>query len=69
MGTLKQSEFVSKTKGSLPLDEQLSINLRHSCVDCEFVISCPVAQQKGGPEVDVLVGSYRIGALKERCLL
>lgn len=69
MSTLRKTESVSKTQDPLQLDDELSINLRHSCIDCPFVVGCPVAQQSGGPDVDVLVGSYRVSALKERCLL
>ncbi|MGI0081264.1 MAG: hypothetical protein ACRECH_16780, partial [Nitrososphaerales archaeon] len=68
MTAQKQAESVSRAYPQ-PQDDQLSINLRHSCVDCAFVISCPIAQQRGAPDTDVLVGSYRISALKERCLL
>ncbi len=69
MSTLKQTHSVSNAQESLPLAEQFDINLRQSCIDCAFVISCPIAQEKGGPDIDVLVGSYRVAALKERCLL
>ncbi|HKW03876.1 MAG TPA: hypothetical protein VJN71_01135 [Nitrososphaerales archaeon] len=67
MSTLKQAN--SDSPKSALLEDQLDINLRHSCVDCPFVISCPVTQDKGAPDVDVLIGSYRPAALATRCLL
>jgi hypothetical protein len=69
MNALKHVEATVNDGKSVALDEQFNINLRQSCLDCPFVISCPVSQERGGPEMDVLVGSYRVAALKERCLL
>ncbi|MHB8566538.1 MAG: hypothetical protein ACYC7D_09590 [Nitrososphaerales archaeon] len=49
--------------------EELDVNLRSSCLACNFLTSCAVADEKSSPDHDALLGSYRFGALKERCLL
>ena len=52
-----------------PQEKNFEINLRQCCIDCQFLPSCPVAQEKGGPETDQLLGTYRLSALTKRCLL
>ncbi|MHB1909072.1 MAG: hypothetical protein ACYCQJ_09430 [Nitrososphaerales archaeon] len=51
------------------LDSLLKLNLRENCLDCKFIENCPVVESNASPEHDVLIGSYRISALKSRCLL
>jgi hypothetical protein len=48
---------------------ELDINLRSSCIDCKFVMSCHVATKSGTPKLDVLLGTYRFNALEKRCLV
>ncbi len=60
---------VSKNIATAEVPRELDINLRSSCLACSFITSCAVAERKSSPDYDVLIGSYRINALKERCLL
>lgn len=50
-------------------ESELDINLRSACLACRFLANCPVAEERSTPDRDVLLGSYRFGALKERCLV
>ncbi|MHB1907918.1 MAG: hypothetical protein ACYCQJ_03480 [Nitrososphaerales archaeon] len=45
------------------------INLRSSCLDCQFLNCCVVSEKKGTPRLDVLIGTYRASALKKKCLI
>ena len=47
----------------------LDINLRSSCLACEFVSNCPVVDASESPDFDTLIGTYRFSALKTRCLV
>lgn len=51
------------------IDSELDINLRSTCLACKFLANCPVAEERSAPDKDVLLGSYRFRALKERCLV
>lgn len=67
-----QSRSSSSSDGSpLEIEEEVifDINLRSSCLDCAFLANCPVAEKRGTPKLDVLIGTYRITALKKRCLV
>jgi hypothetical protein len=48
---------------------KFDINLRSSCLDCQFLVSCPIAEKEGTPKSDVLVGTYSLKALKKGCLV
>lgn len=50
-------------------EANFDVNLRSSCIECCFLSECPVAGKKGTPKLDVLLGTYRIRALKKRCLV
>jgi hypothetical protein len=63
----KHELFSEKRK--LSLGEKLEINLRHSCIECAFFSSCPVAERSGSPEIEPMIGSFGMASLKERCVL
>ena len=48
---------------------KFDINLRSSCLDCQFLSSCPIAEKRGTPKLDVLLGTYSSKALSKRCLV
>ncbi len=57
-----------ENSGLVSKREEFDYNLKSCCVECEFIFSCRVAQEKGGPQSDEHIGMYRFSSLKERCL-
>jgi len=49
--------------------EEIDINLKSSCVACPFVACCNATDERGSPDRDVLVGTYRFLSLKEKCII
>jgi hypothetical protein len=49
--------------------ELLDINLRSSCIGCQFILNCPIAKKTRMPKSDVLLAAYGLKALVRRCLV
>ena len=58
-----------KLRRAVSEEREMEINLRSSCLDCQFLSNCPIVEKKSSPESDVLIGSYRFRALNDKCLL
>ncbi|MHB1868551.1 MAG: hypothetical protein ACYCPP_06350 [Nitrososphaerales archaeon] len=67
----KGVNFTENASGITSMREErdLDINLRSSCLACEFVSNCPVVDVSASPDSDTLIGTYRFSALKTRCLV
>ena len=65
----ESSETASKEQASLATVEDIEINLRSSCLACAFAADCAITETRGTPDRDVLLGSYRFLALKDKCLV
>lgn len=48
---------------------EIDVNLKSSCIACPFVAVCDVTDARASPDLDVLLGTYRFLALKEKCLV